>query len=116
MIIGAALWNDFKVLKTKQTSGYTIDVSMLQPIRSLMGQKGFFRNGGNFGLKQMARELLGSKIQDSCHCSIEDATTAMKLFHLVEKTYVKDNNEHLYNFFENREVNNQTRFRTSEYY
>ena len=71
-----------------------------------MGQKGHFRRGP-FGLKHMAKELLGSEIQNFCHCSVEDASAAMKLFQLVEEAFVKENYEFMRKFFEKLKENNK---------
>lgn len=103
LIVGSSLYNDYSVLKIDRNryTKHTIDVSQIQPIRYLMGQKGHFRRGP-FGLKHMAKELLGSEIQNLCHCSVEDASAAMKLFQLVEETFVKENYESMCKFFEKR--------------
>ncbi|KAI3656674.1 hypothetical protein MP638_002622 [Amoeboaphelidium occidentale] len=73
IIIGHDIKHDLSALKLKQIQ--CIDTQKLYHQRTGMKKA---------GLKKLAKELLGIKIQDGMHCSVEDAKITMSIFKILK--------------------------------
>ncbi|XP_074151218.1 apoptosis-enhancing nuclease isoform X2 [Sminthopsis crassicaudata] len=83
LVVGHALHNDFRALKYFHPRRQTRDTLS---VPSLINQTGFPVRAQSSSLKNLALQLLNKKIQVGRHghSSVEDATTAMELYRLVE--------------------------------
>jgi len=89
IVVGHTLWSDFKALQIVPLlpgNFLTLDLSELtvlkQPLAARYGLKSKYK------LKEMVEMFVGDEIQTGKHCSVEDATTTMKLFHVLQKVYL----------------------------
>ncbi|XP_068954657.1 apoptosis-enhancing nuclease isoform X1 [Petaurus breviceps papuanus] len=83
VVVGHALHNDFQALKYFHPRRQTRDTLS---VPSLINQTGFPVRAQSSSLKNLALQLLNKRIQvgQHGHSSVEDATTAMELYRLVE--------------------------------
>ncbi|KAM9068712.1 apoptosis-enhancing nuclease isoform X1 [Sarcophilus harrisii] len=83
LVVGHALHNDFQALKYFHPRRQTRDTLS---VPSLINQTGFPVRAQSSSLKNLALQLLNKRIQVGRHghSSVEDATTAMELYRLVE--------------------------------
>ncbi|XP_027707887.1 apoptosis-enhancing nuclease isoform X1 [Vombatus ursinus] len=83
LVVGHALHNDFRALKYFHPRRQTRDTLS---VPSLINQTGFPVRAQSSSLKNLALQLLNKRIQvgQYGHSSVEDATTAMELYRLVE--------------------------------
>ncbi|XP_044518414.1 apoptosis-enhancing nuclease [Gracilinanus agilis] len=83
LVVGHALHNDFRALKYFHPRRQTRDTLS---VPSLINQTGFPVRAQSSSLKNLALQLLNKRIQvgQHGHSSVEDATTAMELYRLVE--------------------------------
>ncbi|KAM4644274.1 interferon-stimulated 20 kDa exonuclease-like 2 [Amazona ochrocephala] len=82
LVVGHAIYNDFKALKYFHPQALTRDTSKMP----LLNRKGGFPENATVSLKRLAKELLHKDIQvgKSGHSSVEDARTTMELYKVVE--------------------------------
>ena len=80
VLVGHGLENDLRVLNIGHPWHMTRDTSLYTTFMRL-DSYGCFNQGS---LKYLARRFLGKCIQESTHCSKEDACTAMDLYKLVK--------------------------------
>uniref|UniRef100_A0A8B9FPQ0 Interferon stimulated exonuclease gene 20 like 2 n=1 Tax=Amazona collaria TaxID=241587 RepID=A0A8B9FPQ0_9PSIT len=84
LVVGHAIYNDFKALKYFHPQALTRDTSKMP----LLNRKGGFPENATVSLKRLAKELLHKDIQvslrESGHSSVEDARTTMELYKVVE--------------------------------
>ncbi|XP_032163744.1 RNA exonuclease 4 isoform X2 [Mustela erminea] len=80
ILVGHALHNDLKVLFLDHPKKTTRDTQKYKPFRSHV-------KSGRPSLKLLAEKLLGIRVQEAEHCSIQDAQTAMRLYILVKKEW-----------------------------
>ncbi|KAM8986382.1 interferon-stimulated 20 kDa exonuclease-like 2 [Ara ararauna] len=82
LVVGHAVYNDFKALKYFHPQALTRDTSKMP----LLNRKGGFPENATVSLKRLAKELLHKDIQvgKSGHSSVEDARTTMELYKVVE--------------------------------
>lgn len=73
ILIGHSLMNDFKVLLLNHPRKLTRDTSKYRPFRQLS-------RGKTPSLKRLALEVLGLRIQEGEHDSVDDARVAMLLY------------------------------------
>ncbi|KAL5019714.1 hypothetical protein ScPMuIL_002606 [Solemya velum] len=79
IVVGHAIYNDFKVLGCSHPSRMIRDTSGYRLLRKKAGIFG----GGSMSLKKLTANLLGRTIQRREHCSVEDARASLDLFKLV---------------------------------
>ncbi|KAJ9582490.1 hypothetical protein L9F63_003183 [Diploptera punctata] len=82
ILVGHALRNDLKVLFLSHPRKAIRDTSRYKQFRKIV-------NGGTPGLRRLAKELLGVKIQEGEHDSVVDARTAMQLYMMYKKEWEK---------------------------
>lgn len=75
ILVGHAVHNDLKVLYLDHPRRSTRDTAKYKPFRKLF-------HGGTPSLKRLAEKLLGIKIQEGEHDSVQDAQVAMRLYTL----------------------------------
>ncbi|NXL55070.1 I20L2 protein, partial [Podilymbus podiceps] len=82
VVVGHAIYNDFKALKYFHPQSLTRDTSKIP----LLNRKGGFPENAAISLKRLAKELLHQDIQvgKSGHSSVEDARATMELYKVVE--------------------------------
>ncbi|KAI0515561.1 hypothetical protein KFK09_008226 [Dendrobium nobile] len=80
ILVGHALHNDLKVLLLSHPRKDTRDTAEYQP---------FLREGRKRALRDLAAEILGAKIQQKEHCSIEDARAAMFIYQKHKREWEK---------------------------
>ncbi|XP_059688080.1 interferon-stimulated 20 kDa exonuclease-like 2 [Gavia stellata] len=82
IVVGHAIYNDFKALKYFHPKALTRDTSKIP----LLNRKGGFPENVTVSLKRLAKELLHKDIQvgKSGHSSVEDARATMELYKMVE--------------------------------
>uniref|UniRef100_A0A8C3LP84 Interferon stimulated exonuclease gene 20 like 2 n=1 Tax=Chrysolophus pictus TaxID=9089 RepID=A0A8C3LP84_CHRPC len=82
VVVGHAVYNDFRALKYFHPKALTRDTSKIP----LLNQKVGLPENTAVSLKRFAKELLHKDIQvgKSGHCSVEDARTTMELYKIVE--------------------------------
>ncbi|XP_064330950.1 interferon-stimulated 20 kDa exonuclease-like 2 [Phalacrocorax carbo] len=82
IVVGHAIYNDFKALKYFHPKELTRDTSKIP----LLNRKGGFPENAAISLKRLAKELLHKDIQvgKSGHSSVEDARATMELYKVVE--------------------------------
>lgn len=73
IVVGHAVHNDFKALLLDHPQRLIRDTSRYQPFRALS-------KGKTPSLKRLALEILGIKIQDGSHSSVEDARITILLY------------------------------------
>ncbi|KAG0334157.1 3'-5' exonuclease [Podila horticola] len=73
IVVGHAVHNDFKALLLDHPQRLIRDTSRYQPFRALS-------KGKTPSLKKLALEILGIKIQDGSHSSVEDARITILLY------------------------------------
>ncbi|KAF8925019.1 ribonuclease H-like domain-containing protein [Dissophora ornata] len=73
IVVGHAIHNDFKALLLDHPQRLVRDTSRYQPFRALA-------KGKTPSLKRLALEILGIKIQDGSHSSVEDARITILLY------------------------------------
>ncbi|XP_038603439.1 apoptosis-enhancing nuclease [Tachyglossus aculeatus] len=88
VVVGHALHNDFRVLKYFHPHHHTRDTSS----SPLLVHRAGFHTQGRPSLKNLSLQLLNKKIQmgKHGHSSVEDATTAMELYQLVQAEWERD--------------------------
>uniref|UniRef100_T1JI87 RNA exonuclease 4 n=1 Tax=Strigamia maritima TaxID=126957 RepID=T1JI87_STRMM len=82
-LVGHALRNDLKVLFLSHPRRHIRDTSRYKPFRSLF-------KGQIPSLKRLSEKLLGVKIQDGEHDSVQDAQAAMRLYTMHKKDWEKE--------------------------
>ncbi|KAM7080339.1 interferon-stimulated 20 kDa exonuclease-like 2 isoform 1-T2 [Ciconia maguari] len=82
IVVGHAIYNDFKALKYFHPKALTRDTSKIP----LLNRKGGFPENTAISLKRLTKELLHKDIQvgKSGHSSVEDARATMELYKVVE--------------------------------
>ncbi|XP_022357242.1 RNA exonuclease 4 isoform X2 [Enhydra lutris kenyoni] len=80
ILVGHALHNDLKVLFLDHPKKKIRDTQKYKPFKSQV-------KSGRPSLKLLAERLLGIRVQEAEHCSIQDAQTAMRLYILVKKEW-----------------------------
>lgn len=83
ILVGHSIRNDLKVLMYSHPQRDIRDTSKHLPFRKIAG-------GGSPRLKLLASELLGLKIQDGAHSSVEDARATMLLFRKDKDAFDKE--------------------------
>ncbi|XP_064632734.1 RNA exonuclease 4-like [Lineus longissimus] len=83
MLVGHALHNDFKVLFLDHPRKKIRDTARFKPFRKLFG-------GANPSLKKLCDKVLGVKVQEGEHNSIQDAQAAMRLYTTHKKQWERD--------------------------
>ncbi|XP_020034590.1 RNA exonuclease 4 isoform X3 [Castor canadensis] len=86
ILVGHALHNDLKVLFLDHPKKKIRDTQKYRPFKSLV-------KSGRPSLKQLSEKILGIKVQQAEHCSIQDAQAAMRLYVMVKREWeniVKD--------------------------
>ncbi|KAG0290544.1 3'-5' exonuclease [Dissophora globulifera] len=73
IVVGHAVHNDFKALMLDHPQRLIRDTSRYQPFRALS-------KGKSPSLKKLALEILGIRIQDGSHSSVEDARITILLY------------------------------------
>ncbi|XP_028922210.1 apoptosis-enhancing nuclease isoform X1 [Ornithorhynchus anatinus] len=88
VVVGHALHNDFRVLKYFHPHHHTRDTSS----SPLLVRRAGFPAQVRPSLKSLSLQLLNKKIQmgNHGHSSVEDATTAMELYQLVQAEWERD--------------------------
>lgn len=79
ILVGHALQNDLKVLFLSHPKKDIRDTSVYKPLRS--------KEGRPRALRDLAAEILGVKIQQKEHCSVEDARAALFLYQRFKKEW-----------------------------
>ncbi|KAI6247913.1 RNA exonuclease 4 [Erysiphe necator] len=79
IVVGHALWNDFKVLQLSHPRRDTRDTSSLSVFRQY--------SHGTPSLKLLAEKILGVEIQNGQHSSIEDARATMFIFRRYKSAF-----------------------------
>ncbi|XP_044120437.1 RNA exonuclease 4 [Neovison vison] len=80
ILVGHALRNDLKVLFLDHPKKKIRDTQKYKPFKSQV-------KSGRPSLKLLAEKLLGIRVQEAEHCSIQDAQTAMRLYILAKKEW-----------------------------
>ncbi|XP_042490692.1 RNA exonuclease 4 isoform X3 [Macadamia integrifolia] len=88
ILVGHALRNDLKALLLSHRKKDIRDTSEYRPFLNR-------EEGRKRSLRDLASELLGIKIQNGEHCSIEDARAAMLIYQKNKKEWEKSIKEHL---------------------
>ncbi|KAI0237072.1 RNA exonuclease 4 [Lamellibrachia satsuma] len=83
VLVGHALHNDLKILFLDHPRKKIRDTARYKPYRSLF-------NGGNPSLKKLTEKVLGVKVQEGEHSSVQDAQAAMRLYTYQKKKWEKD--------------------------
>ncbi|KAM9069514.1 RNA exonuclease 4 [Sarcophilus harrisii] len=78
ILVGHALHNDLKILLLDHPKKKIRDTQKYKPFRTQV-------KSGRPSLKLLSEKILGIKIQQSEHCSIQDAQAAMRLYVMVKK-------------------------------
>jgi RNA exonuclease 4 len=81
ILVGHALQNDLKVLFLSHPKKDIRDTSAYKPLRSKAGRPR--------ALRDLSAEILGVKIQEKEHCSVEDARAALFLYRKFKKEWEK---------------------------
>ncbi|XP_014637786.1 PREDICTED: RNA exonuclease 4 [Ceratotherium simum simum] len=80
ILVGHALHNDLKVLFLDHPKKKIRDTQKYKPFKSHV-------QSGRPSLKLLAEEILGIRVQQAEHCSIQDAQAAMRLYIMVKKDW-----------------------------
>ncbi|XP_044517231.1 RNA exonuclease 4 [Gracilinanus agilis] len=78
ILVGHALHNDLKILLLDHPKKKIRDTQKYKPFRTQV-------KTGRPSLKLLSQKILGIRIQQSEHCSIQDAQAAMRLYIMVKK-------------------------------
>lgn len=79
-LVGHAVYNDLKVLFLDHPNKKIRDTSRYKPFRALF-------SGGIPSLKKLSEKLLGIRIQDGEHNSVQDAQATMRLYTMHRKKW-----------------------------
>lgn len=79
IVVGHAVFNDFKVMQIQHEGKYIRDTSGYKPLRALASKS----VTTPMSLKNLAQVLLGRNIQQNEHCSVEDSRATLDLYKLV---------------------------------
>nr|AAL55837.1 unknown [Homo sapiens] len=106
VVVGHALHNDFQALKYVHPRSQTRDTTYVPNFLSEPG----LHTRARVSLKDLALQLLHKKIQvgQHGHSSVEDATTAMELYRLVEVQWEQQEARSLWTCPEDREPDSST--------
>ncbi|XP_063404132.1 interferon-stimulated 20 kDa exonuclease-like 2 [Mytilus trossulus] len=85
IIVGHALFNDFKVMKIQYTGKHVRDTASYKPLRALAN----LSENTAPKLKNLSQILLGRTIQTKEHCSVEDSMATLDLYKLVSTEWEK---------------------------
>ncbi|XP_074066883.1 RNA exonuclease 4 [Macrotis lagotis] len=80
ILVGHALHNDLKILLLDHPKKKIRDTQKYKPFKTQV-------KSGRPSLKLLSEKILGIKIQQSEHCSIQDAQAAMRLYVMVKKQW-----------------------------
>ncbi|XP_035878361.1 RNA exonuclease 4 isoform X2 [Phyllostomus discolor] len=80
VLVGHALHNDLKVLFLDHPRRKIRDTQKYKPFKSQV-------RSGRPSLKLLAERILGIRVQQAEHCSVQDAQAAMRLYVLVRKEW-----------------------------
>ncbi|KAI5253620.1 RNA exonuclease 4 isoform X2 [Manis pentadactyla] len=80
ILVGHALHNDLKVLFLDHPKKKIRDTQKYKPFKSHV-------KSGRPSLKLLAERILGIRVQQAEHCSIQDAQAAMRLYIMVKKQW-----------------------------
>ncbi|XP_006900684.1 PREDICTED: RNA exonuclease 4 [Elephantulus edwardii] len=80
ILVGHALHNDLKVLFLDHPKKQTRDTQKYKPFKRQV-------NSGRPSLKLLSEKILGITVQQSEHCSVQDAQAAMRLYVMVKKAW-----------------------------
>ncbi|XP_013381244.1 RNA exonuclease 4 isoform X1 [Lingula anatina] len=83
VVVGHAIMNDFKVLYLDHPKKQIRDTSRYKPFRKLF-------NGKTPSLKKLTDKLLGVKVQEGEHNSVQDAQAAMRIYTMTRKQWERD--------------------------
>ncbi|XP_003788706.1 apoptosis-enhancing nuclease [Otolemur garnettii] len=106
VVVGHALHNDFQALKYVHPRSQTRDTTYVPNLLSPPGP----HTRARVSLKDLALQLLHKKIQvgQHGHSSVEDATTAMELYRLVEVQWEQQEASRPWGHPEDRELDSST--------
>lgn len=80
ILVGHALRNDLKVLFLEHPKKKIRDTQKFKPFRSLV-------KSARPSLKQLSEKILGLRVQQAEHCSVQDAQAAMRLYIMVKRKW-----------------------------
>ncbi|XP_073078191.1 RNA exonuclease 4 isoform X3 [Manis javanica] len=80
ILVGHALHNDLKVLFLDHPKKKIRDTQKYKPFKSQV-------KSGRPSLKLLAEQILGIRVQQAEHCSIQDAQAAMRLYIMAKKQW-----------------------------
>ncbi|XP_021006615.1 RNA exonuclease 4 [Mus caroli] len=80
ILVGHALHNDLKVLFLDHPKKKIRDTQKFKPFRSRV-------KSGRPSLKRLSEKILGIRVQQAEHCSIQDAQAAMRLYIMVKREW-----------------------------
>ncbi|XP_012663679.1 RNA exonuclease 4 isoform X2 [Otolemur garnettii] len=80
ILVGHALHNDLKVLFLDHPKKKIRDTQKYKPFKSQV-------QSGRPSLKLLSEKILGIRVQQAEHCSVQDAQTAMRLYAMVKKEW-----------------------------
>ncbi|XP_049751109.1 RNA exonuclease 4 isoform X1 [Elephas maximus indicus] len=80
ILVGHALHNDLKVLFLDHPKKKVRDTQKYKPFKSQV-------KSGRPSLKLLSQKILGIRVQEQEHCSIQDAQAAMRLYIMVKKEW-----------------------------
>lgn len=80
ILVGHALHNDLKVLFLDHPKKKIRDTQKFKPFRSRV-------KSGRPSLKRLSEKILGIRVQQAEHCSIQDAQAAMRLYVMVKREW-----------------------------
>ncbi|XP_027278803.1 RNA exonuclease 4 isoform X3 [Cricetulus griseus] len=79
-LVGHALHNDLKVLFLDHPKKKIRDTQKFKPFRSQV-------RSGKPSLKQLSEKILGIRVQQAEHCSVQDAQAAMRLYIMAKREW-----------------------------
>ncbi|KAL1786114.1 RNA exonuclease 4 [Sigmodon hispidus] len=80
ILVGHALHNDLKVLFLDHPKKKIRDTQKFKPFKSQV-------RSGRPSLKQLSEKILGIKVQQAEHCSVQDAQAAMRLYIMAKREW-----------------------------
>lgn len=80
ILVGHALCNDLKVLFLEHPKKKIRDTQKFKPFRSLV-------KSARPSLKRLSEKILGLRVQQAEHCSVQDAQAAMRLYIMVKRKW-----------------------------
>lgn len=80
ILVGHALHNDLKVLFLDHPKKKIRDTQKFKPFRRRV-------KSGRPSLKRLSEKILGIRVQQAEHCSVQDAQTAMRLYIMVKREW-----------------------------